>query len=65
MFIIKLSDHRGAPTMANGPYTPLLRTSRSKPTGVFGTASKSKTENFERVVTEEIAGKLDALRFHY
>jgi hypothetical protein len=27
---------------------------------------KSKTENFERVVTEDqIVGKLDALRFHY
>jgi hypothetical protein len=53
IFIIKLSDHRRAPKMANGPSTLLLRTSRSRRTNVFGTASKAKTENFERVVTED------------
>jgi hypothetical protein len=42
MYIIKLSDHRGAPIMANEPSTLLLLASRSRRTGVFGTASKAK-----------------------
>ena len=51
MFIVKLSDHRGAPIMANGPYTLLFLPIEAD--GRIRYRIKSKTENFERVVTED------------
>jgi hypothetical protein len=39
--VIKLSDRRAAPIMANGPSTLLLHASRLRRTDAFGTASKT------------------------
>jgi hypothetical protein len=66
MFIIKLSDHRGAPTNGERAIYTIVVHLPIEADGRIRYRIKSKTENFERVVTEDqIVGKLDALRFHY